>query len=560
MLNPLKYDTEYTKYQVMNFGSEFNNNSNIFYQKVEKLIEKTNILPSNNIERLYYFNEILNWYLIMSMNGTLNYEKIFLSESFIGNSKLPTIPINNKYVNGTYDYYNYQTNGDSNVIVLNKNIDINNKKVNIIEERERLYNNVNAELINTQGDIDIYYYTNNLIDILKLRPGDPNVTTGAVVSWIEKLGMYFSDFYELYIGGELIDRVDDDIINCLQELYIEPGMIKAFAKMIGQDNKLIIKKSSIGNYSLYIDIPFYFNRNKNSQTSAIPIIALLYNKINIKFKIKTLNNLLNKLEYTTVKQLDKLKMTLMVDYILLDVDERKKFAESKHEYIIEQFQSLTYDTNSFLNTNQIKLNFKNPTKTLIWFAQLKENIDLKQYYNYTSEPYYLNIKKYIDKDEIDNKYLSALEVLDKFMLNKLTKLEFDKLTILKRNYDSLSKDVQSQLQIAVKPSQIPIIKKSELKVNGHNRFKSDSDETSLVRPYTFFNNSYLNGINVYNFGLYPMQKHPSGTINFSFLNDLNLLIDFNNIQSKEIRVTIIGISYNLFRVMSGYGGLGFDIK
>jgi hypothetical protein len=196
--------------------------------------------------------------------------------------------------------------------------------------------------------------------------------------------------------------------------------------------------------------------------------------------------------------------------------------------------------------------------------QLKENIDLKQYYNYTSEPYYLNINKYIDKDETDNKYLSTLEVLDKFMLNKLTKkkkkLGFDKLTILKRNYDSLSKDVQSQLQIAVKPSQIPIIKKSELKVNGHNRFKSDSDETSLVRPYTFFNNSYLNGINVYNFGLYPMQKHPSGTINFSFLNDLNLLIDFNNIQSEEIRVTIIGISYNLFRVMSGYGGLGFDIK
>jgi hypothetical protein len=207
-----------------------------------------------------------------------------------------------------------------------------------------------------------------------------------------------------------------------------------------------------------------------------------------------------------------------------------------------------------------KLVDKNPTKTLIWFAQLKENIDLKQYYNYTSEPYYLNINKYIDKDETDNKYLSALEVLDKHLLIKFTNLGIDKLTILKRNYDSLSKDVQSQLQIAVKPSQIPIIKKSELKVNGHNRFKSDSDETSLVRPYTFFNNSYLNGINVYNFGLYPMQKHPSGTINFSFLNDLNLLIDFNNIQSEEIRVTIIGISYNLFRVMSGYGGLGFDIK
>jgi hypothetical protein len=124
------------------------------------------------------------------------------------------------------------------------------------------------------------------------------------------------------------------------------------------------------------------------------------------------------------------------------------------------------------------------------------------------------------------------------------------------NYD---KNIQNDLINAVIPSQTPIITRSELKVNGHTRFKTSSDETQKVRPYTFFNNSYLNGINVYNFDLYPMTAQPSGSINFSFLNDINLLVNINPSVSQDLNIKTMTVSYNILRIMSGYGGLGFDI-
>ena len=130
-------------------------------------------------------------------------------------------------------------------------------------------------------------------------------------------------------------------------------------------------------------------------------------------------------------------------------------------------------------------------------------------------------------------------------------------------YENHNKSVRNKLEEAVFPNSPPLITQSELKVNGHTRFKCSSFETQLIRPFTFFNNSgtrNTSGINVYNFALYPMSSQPSGSINFSFLNDINLLLSYSNIPAgQEVTINTITISYNILRVMSGYGGLGFDM-
>ena len=255
----------------------------------------------------------------------------------------------------------------------------------------------------------------------------------------------------------------------------------------------------------------------------------------------------------------------MVDYILLDFEERKKFAESKHEYVIEQFQ-YSKVTPTSLN-EPIKFNFKNPTKLLIWFAQLKDKINKKQYYNYTMDDFYINIHKYIDADETSNPYLTELGNLYKYLVEELMNRNdgtntFNELDILKMPYENHNSITKNKLHNAVQPSSPPLIVQSELKVNGHTRFKCSAFETQLIRPYTFFNNSGTSGtsgINVYNFGLSPMEPQPSGSINFSFLNDINLLVNYSNISNQEFIFNTITVSYNLLRVMSGYGGLGFDM-
>ena len=72
--------------------------------------------------------------------------------------------------------------------------------------------------------------------------------------------------------------------------------------------------------------------------------------------------------------------SLYVDYIYLDADERRRFAQLSHEYLIEQLQFPGEETIT-VTSNKIKLAFNHPVKEIVWVAQrtgLKDN--LKQYF------------------------------------------------------------------------------------------------------------------------------------------------------------------------------------
>ena len=561
-MTPLQFDTNYISYTLMNHGANINSNANLYLQKLPVVIDESSFLTLNTNDRLYNINQLLEIFYNVSLTGVLNYEKLNLGNNYVGNVSLPKIPYSTLYQGVKYSNFVSQIGGDSNVIVLNSVIDISNKKDNLTNDLQRLLNNTNSKIKQTEYEIKNYNDVNQMIAKLELRPKT------AVVSWIEKLGIYIADYFEFYIGGQLIERIEDDYMNCLAQLYVTPNIERSFAKMIGQDTKLILKRSKIGTYILYIDIPFYFNNYKKISGLSVPLIALLYNKLNLKFNIKKLEDLLINLPYTKIKKLSKLRMSLMVDYILLDSDERKKFAESKHEYIIEQVQYSNYTGSQLSLQNQVKYNFKNPTKMLIWFAQLKDKQTKQQYYNYTADDYYINIGKYIDSDETDNVYLDKAKQTNKYLINSLMSrntgnitTDFNELNILKMPFENYDLSVQSRLIEAVQPKSDPLIIKSELRVNGHSRFVADRYETQLVRPYTYYNNSNLNGVNVYNFCLHPFDPQPSGSINFTFLNDISMYLDFNsnNIPNQEFRVKSMTVSYNLLRIMSGYGGLAFDL-
>ena len=557
VLDPLKFDTNYISYKLMNAGAKQNSNANIYYQKLPKLLEKTSIIPLNTSDRLHNFDQLVNLFFNVSINGFLYYDKLILSNPILGNTTIPTTPNNTNYQTGTYNYAIYATDGDSNVLLLNNVIDINNKKDNLEDEKLKIYNNTVSQINQTKNDIKNYNYVNKLIYQINHRP--PN----AVVSWIEKLGIFISNYFELYIGGEIIERIEDHAINVMYELMLPLEMRKVAAKMMGEVPRLVIKQPQLGTYVLYIDLPFFFNRYKTTHGLAIPLIALLYSKLNLKFELKKLEELLNYLPYTHIKRKTKLKMSLLADYILLDFQERKRFAESKHEYVIEQQQYSTVNISSFTEISKIKFNFKNPTKLMVWFAQLKDKVDKKQYYNYTNNDYYYNINKYVDADETDNAYLRELAKLYKYLVNDLMARNngstiFNPLEILKMPPENHNSTTLRKLKYAAYPKSPPLILNSELKVNGHTRFDADFYETQLIRPYTYFNKSEILGINAYNFGVYPMLAQPSGSINFSFLNDINLYLTMSKIPDQEMEIKTMTISYNLFRIMSGYGGLAFD--
>jgi hypothetical protein len=69
--------------------------------------------------------------------------------------------------------------------------------------------------------------------------------------------------------------------------------------------------------------------------------------------------------------------TLFVDYIYLDTDERRRFAQVSHEYLIEQLQFTGAESVPKDQNIKIKLNFNHPVKELIWTVRDNRNTSVQ---------------------------------------------------------------------------------------------------------------------------------------------------------------------------------------
>jgi len=143
---------------------------------------------------------------------------------------------------------------------------------------------------------------------------------------------------EVEIGGQLIDRQYGDWMTIWNELTLPKGKETGYNTMINGNS---------GN-NAYVPLEFWFCRNIGL---ALPLIALQYHevKINIEFDSTTFTD-----------------ATLWADYIFLDTDERRRFAQLSHEYLIEQVQFTGDETLSGTTGGSVKLSFNHPVKELIW--------------------------------------------------------------------------------------------------------------------------------------------------------------------------------------------------
>jgi hypothetical protein len=143
---------------------------------------------------------------------------------------------------------------------------------------------------------------------------------------------------EVEIGGQLIDRQYGDWMTIWNELTLPKGKKTGYTAMIdGTSDKA------------YVPLEFWFCRNIGL---ALPLIALQYHevKINIEFDATP--------TFTDA--------TLWADYIFLDTDERRRFAQLSHEYLIEQVQFTGEEALPGNSGASVKLSFNHPVKELIW--------------------------------------------------------------------------------------------------------------------------------------------------------------------------------------------------
>ena len=103
---------------------------------------------------------------------------------------------------------------------------------------------------------------------------------------------------------------------------------------------------------------------------------------------------------------------------------------------------------------------------------------------------------------------------------------------------------------------------AKLQLNGQDRF-SEREGTyfDVVQPYQAHSRVPDTGINVYSFALKPEEHQPSGTCNFSRIDNATLQLVVSNdtvATSATAKVRVYATNYNVLRVMSGMGGLAYS--
>lgn len=226
--------------------------------------------------------------------------------------------------------------------------------------------------------------------------------------WLNWIGHVLINYVEVEIGGQRIDKHYGDWLHIWNELTQTPGHQVGYANMVGNVPRLTQVVSGQGGptsqppqstvdncdstgcipeTTLYIPLQFWFCRNPGL---SLPLIALQYHEVKINIQFQDARNCY----WGTGKFANELPQlraaSLYVDYIYLDTDERRRFAQVSHEYLIEQLQ-FTGDEAVHSTSNKLKLNFNHPCKELVWVVQPDSNVDLNstrnfggpQWFNYT---------------------------------------------------------------------------------------------------------------------------------------------------------------------------------
>ncbi len=154
---------------------------------------------------------------------------------------------------------------------------------------------------------------------------------------------------ELEIGGQKIDKQYGEWMYIWNELSLPVGKQEGYKKMVAG-----VPSTSTNPITgkLHIPLEFWFCRNVGL---ALPLIALQYHEVKVNIELAATDDFDGTLDGAS----------LWVDYIYLDTDERRKFAQSSHEYLIEQLQ-FTGSEGVTAGTNKVKLNFNHPVKELVW--------------------------------------------------------------------------------------------------------------------------------------------------------------------------------------------------
>ena len=362
-------------------------------------------------------------------------------------------------------------------------------------------------------------------------------------------------------------------------------------------------RNALPETTLYVPLQFWYCRNPGL---ALPLIALQYHEVKINLDIRPIDECLwavsnlscdsstVALKVSAAYQQSLVAASLYVDYVFLDTDERRRMAQNPHEYLIEQLQ-FTGDESVGSSSNKIKLNFNHPCKELIWVVQPDQNVDYcssltcntvlyktlgAQPFNYTDAIDALpnSIQAFGGKNSVSQyttSFIGASGLFQDAGAFDVTGQNFwtgsvaggvDGFNGTPTDQESTVSDAGTFVLTETSLDmhcwgENPVVT-AKLQLNGQDRF-SEREGTyfDLVQPYQHHTRNPDTGINVYSFALRPEEHQPSGSCNFSRIDNATLQLVLSNATvegTKTAKVRVYAVNYNVLRVMSGMGGLAYS--
>jgi hypothetical protein len=302
---------------------------------------------------------------------------------------------------------------------------------------------------------------------------------------------------EIYVVGTVENATaGDDVTDLIDHVEVEIGgqkIDKHYAQWLDIYNELFETDSSHARRdvmgagragTVYLPLRFWFNRNPGL---ALPLIALQYHEVKI-------NMTLNPVRTPTGANLSSVKISeakLLVNYLYLDTDERRRFAQVSHEYLIEQVQHTGVE-----NKAKITMNFNHPVKALFWTSTTKPTGNAKLQLN---------------------------------------------------GHDRFSEQAHDYFHL-VQPYECGL---------GHSKVLNSTDRTWAAGPAsTAAATGDKDNVSMYSFCLKPAEHQPSGTCNFSRID--NAVLNLGTATYTTKGVYLFALNYNVLRIMSGMGGLAYS--
>ena len=306
---------------------------------------------------------------------------------------------------------------------------------------------------------------------------------------------------ELSIGGQRMDKHYQKWWAFYYNLWLDADKRISWGQMTS---------SPTTGFSVYLPLIFFFNRNPGLY---LPLIALQYHEVRLDFDLSS--------EFDDIT--DGSTFKVWANYVYLDTEERRRFAQGAHEYLIEQVQHTGEFGVANNQTTNVRLTYNHPVKQLVWgFQNAVANANVKQF-NFTS---------------------ATLEG-DVNISTATCPLPFGT-PILSAGEGSCDEEGNGPLSTF------------KLILNGQDRFKEQSGKYfNQVQPFYHCNGPALPGIYSYSFALKPCEHQPTGTCNFSRIDNAQAAITLKAAPNNTT-LSMFAVNYNVLRIQSGMGGLAFS--